>query len=201
MVITEPIPLGEHVPSADQRLILNGVPWAHYEAHLALRGDAPVPRIAYLDGTMELMSPSKDHERIKSYIGRLIDTYARERDIELSPYGSWTLKRARKKAGVEPDECFIIGADQERDRPHLAVEVVWTSGGIRKLEAYRRLGVDEVWFWRRGAIEIHALGADGYERTDTSRQLPGLHVALLASFLDEPTLTQAVRAYTAALRR
>jgi Uma2 family endonuclease len=201
MMTPEPIPLGEHVPSADQRLILNGVPWAHYEAHLALRGEAPVPRIAYLDGTMELMSPSKDHERLKAYIGSLIETYARERGVELSRYGSWTLKRARKKAGVEADECFIFGDEQGRDRPHLAVEVVWTSGGIRKLEAYRRLEIDEVWFWRRGAIEIHVLGADGYERSNSSRQLPGLDAALLASFLDEPTLTQAVRAYTAALRR
>jgi Uma2 family endonuclease len=54
---------------------------------------------------MELMSPSKDHERIKSFIGRLIETFALERGIELSPYGGWTLKEAPKRAGVEPDEC------------------------------------------------------------------------------------------------
>jgi hypothetical protein len=44
-----------------------------------------VTRIAFLDGALEIMSPSKDHERIKSYIGRLIEAYALERDIHLSP--------------------------------------------------------------------------------------------------------------------
>lgn len=54
---------GEHVPTADQRVVTYGVPWAHYEAQLALRGDASIPRMAYLDGALELMTPSKDHER------------------------------------------------------------------------------------------------------------------------------------------
>jgi Uma2 family endonuclease len=199
MMITEPIPLGEHVPSADQRVVMHRVPWTHYEAHLALRGDAPVPRMSYLDGAMELMSPSKDHERIKSYIGRLVEAYAIERGIDLSPYGSWTLKDAPREAGVEPDECFIIGADQGGERPHLAIEVVWTSGGIDKLEAYRRLGVGEVWFWRGGAIDIFVLASGGYQRSATSGCLPDLDVRFLASYLDQPTVTQAVRAFRAAL--
>jgi len=36
-------------------------------------------------------------------------------------------------------------------------EVVWTSGGIDKLEIYRRLGVGEVWRWKDSRIEIHVL--------------------------------------------
>ena len=31
-----------------------------------MRGDRPVPRIAFLEGVLELMRPSKEHERIKS---------------------------------------------------------------------------------------------------------------------------------------
>lgn len=110
----------------DQRLVTCGVTWQQYELQLALRGDRSAPRIAYLDGALELMRPSKDHERIKSYIGRLVEAYALERGIESSPYGSWTLKRAPKEAGLEPDECYLVG-DQSRDTPDLAIEVVWTS--------------------------------------------------------------------------
>jgi Uma2 family endonuclease len=201
MMVSEPIPLGEHVPSADQRIVLHGVPWTHYEAFLALRGDAPVPRVAYLDGDMELMSPSKDHERIRSYIGRLIETYALERGIDFGPYGTWTLKSAPRRSGIEPDECYIVGADQRGERPHLAIEVVWTSGGIDKLEAYRLLDVGEVWFWRDGEIEIYLLGATGYERGARSRCFPDLDVPFLASFLDRPVLSQAIREYRAALTR
>lgn len=78
-------PPGETVATADQRLVTYGVPWEHFEVQLALRGDRPVPRMAYLEGTLELMRPSKDHERIKSCLGRLIEAYCLERDIDLSP--------------------------------------------------------------------------------------------------------------------
>jgi Uma2 family endonuclease len=190
---------GEHVPTADQRLVTYGVPWSHYEAQLALRGEAPVPRMAYLEGALELMSPSKDHERIKSYIGRLVEAYALERDIDLSPYGAWTLKSPPKQSGLEPDECYLVG-EQGREIPDLAIEVVWTSGGIDKLEIYRRLGIGEVWFWRDSGIEVHVLRHERYERTDRSRLFPDLDLALLCSFLDRPTALQAVKAFREALR-
>ena len=49
-------------------------------------------------------------------VPRLIEVYAEHADIELSPYRSWTLKAGRT-AGGEPDECYIVGADQSKDRP------------------------------------------------------------------------------------
>jgi Uma2 family endonuclease len=175
------------------------VPWAHYEAWLALRGDASAPRISYLDGAMELMSPSKDHEKFKSYIGMLVEAFALERDIDLSPYGAWPLREAPKQAGVEPDECYLIGSDQGRGTPDLAIEVIWTSGGIDKLEIYRRLGVRAVWFWKDGTIQVHVLGAAGYEERAGSTCLPELDLALLCSFLARPTAIQGVKGFRAAL--
>src|SRR3972149_3520508 len=109
-------PVGDHVPTADQRLVTYAVPWDHYEAQLAMRGDRSVPRMAYLEGALELMRPSKDHERIKSYIGRLIEAYALERGIDLSPYGAWTLKNPPNQSGLEPDECYLVG-DQGKPAP------------------------------------------------------------------------------------
>lgn len=184
---------GERVETADHRIVTYGVPWSHFEAQLALRGDAPVPRMAYLDGALELMSPSKEHERIKSYLGSLIEAYALERDIDLSRYGSWTLKHAPATAGLEPDECFIVGPDQAKPVPDLAIEVVWTSGGIDKLEIYRRLGVGEVWIWKDERIEVHVLEDDRFEKANRSRLFPDLDLDLLVSLLDRPTAIQAVR--------
>lgn len=194
------IPAGEHVPTADQRVVSYGVPWSHYETQLALRGEKAVPRIAYLDGALELMSPSKDHERIKSYIGCLIEAYALERGIDLSPYGAWTLKSAPKESGLEPDECYIVGDDQGKDAPDLAIEVVWTSGGIDKLEIHRRLGIAEVWRWKDGRIEVYLLRGSSYQKADRSALFLDLDVALLCSFLDRPTALQAVRAFRDRLR-
>ena len=196
-----PIPAGEHVPTADQRVVTYSVPWSHYEAHLALRGDAPVPRMAYLEGALELMSPSKEHERAKSYIGRLVEAYALERGVDLSPYGAWTLKSAPRQAGVEPDECYIVGSDQSKEVPDVAIDVIWTSGGIDKLEIYRRLGIGEVWFWKDGRIEIHVLRQERYELAPRSPLFPDLDVGVLCSFLDRPTAIQAVLAFRETLRR
>ena len=192
--------MGERVPTADQRVVMYNAPWSRYEAELALRGEAPVPRLAYLEATPKLMRPSKDHERIKSCVGWLVEAYAVDRGIDLTPYGSWTLKSAPRTSGAEPDECYLLGADQTREVPDLVIEVIWTSGGIEKLEIYRRLGVREVWFWRDGKIEAHVLGHDSYQRVSDSAVLPGLDLNLMVSFLDQPTATQAVRVFQSAIR-
>lgn len=189
------IPRGEYVPTADERVVMYGVTWARYEVQLAMRGDASIPRIAYLDGALEIMRPSKDHERIESYLGMLVEAFVLETGGDLSPYGSWTLKEAPKRAGVEPDECYLIGSDQKRETPDLVIEVTWTSGGIDKLEAYRRLGVPEVWFWKAGQIVVHVLRADAYVIESASSVLRGLDPATLLPFLDHPTAMQAVRAF------
>jgi len=194
------IPAGEHVPTADQRIVMYGVPWARYMAQLSVRGDGPVPRVAYLEGALELMSSSQDHERIKSYLGRLVEAYALERGIDFSPYGGWTLKSAPREAGAEPDECYIIGPDQRKDVPDLVIEVNWTSGGLDKLEIYRRLGIGEVWLWTAGRIEVYALRGDRYDRIVRSSLFPQLDMDLLTSFLGRPTALQAVRAFREALR-
>jgi Uma2 family endonuclease len=194
------LPAGEYVPTADQRIVMHNVPWSHFEIQLAMRGDVSAPRMAYLDGALELMSPSKGHERTKSYLGCLVEVYALERDLVLSPYGGWTLKGAPELAGVEPDECYIVGPDQDKDRPDLAIEVIWTSGSIDKLEIYRRLKVGEVWFWKNGVLSVHVLAADRYQVAERSALFPELDLALMCSFLDHRSATEAMRDFRAALR-
>lgn len=194
------IPAGEYVPTADERIVMYNVPWSHFEVQLALRGDASVPRMAYLDGALELMSPSKGHERTKSYLGRLVEVFALERGMVLSPYGSWTLKGAPELAGVEPDECYIVGPDQDKDRPDLVIEVIWTSGSIDKLEIYRRLQVSEVWFWKNNALSVHVLSEGRYQTAERSALLPALDLALLCTFMDRRSATEAMRDFRDALR-
>jgi Uma2 family endonuclease len=82
----------------------------------------------------------------------------------------------------------------------LAIEVVWTSGRIDKLAIYRKLGVAEVWYWRRGRIQPYGLRGERYVPLTTSEVLPGLDLELLMSFLDRPTTFEAIRGYREALR-
>jgi Uma2 family endonuclease len=78
--------------------------------------------------------------------------------------------------------------------------VVWTSGGIDKLAICQRLGIDEVWFWIAGRLEVHSLRGDNYERVDRSRWLPGLDLDLMCSLLDRRSLYLAKRDFREALR-
>src|SRR3954463_14299693 len=153
----------DDTPVEDKIVVLRGVSWSDYQRMLEVRGEKAVPRLAYLDGELEIMTPSRPHESIKSRIGRLVEVWCLEHGIEFSPYGSWTLESKPKEAGVEADECYVFGVEPEPARPDLAIEVVWTSGGIKKLEIYKRLGVAEVWFWKRGRITVHVLVGGEYQ--------------------------------------
>src|SRR5262249_52057957 len=84
--------------------------------------------MTYLEGNLELMNPFRSHETLKSRIGRLIEVYCEAEGIEFDTVGSWTLIDKDLEGGVEPDECYIFG-ELDRDRPHLAIEVVWTPAG------------------------------------------------------------------------
>jgi Uma2 family endonuclease len=129
----------------------------------------------------------------------LVEAWCLERGVEFGAYGSWTLENKESERGVEPDECYVFGADQSAQRPDLAIEVIWTWRGIDKKEIYRKLGVREIWFWRQNRITVHALRGESYEEIARSEVLPGIDLVQLTSFLDRPTVSQAIRDYRAAL--
>jgi Uma2 family endonuclease len=183
----------------DHIVHFDGVGWDDYERLLVMRGDHSAPRINYLEGLVEIMSPSQTHEGIKSKIGRLVEVYCLERDIPFSTYGSWTLKERPERRGAEPDECYIFGT-AEADRPHLVIEVYWTHGRIDKLDIYRKLGVAEVWYWRQGRIQPYCLRGERYQAVTGSEVLPGLDLALLTGFIERPTTSEAMQGFRRALR-
>lgn len=184
---------------ADQRIFFPDVTWTDLEVLLAIRGDRAGVRITYLNGLLELMSPSIDHEGVKSVIGRLLEIYALERDIPLNAFGSWTLKNPGQARALEPDECYSVGEGRPL-RPDLAIEVIWTAGGLDKLEVYKGFGVPEVWLWRNGGIEVYRLAAERYEAHPRSVLLPDLDLVVLARHIDVENQTAAVRRYRDALR-
>ncbi len=188
-------------PMLDQRVVLHGMSWKDYEVMLAVRGDRAGVRMYYLEGELELMSPSHGHESLKTTLGRLLEAWADERGVELNGLGSWTLRSLQSESGAEPDECYVLDAPT-KDVPDLAIEVAWTRGGLNKLAIYRGLGVPEVWILdRKHRLQVHVLGAEGYERAATSKLLPDLDLDWLVGFLSAPSQSQATRALRAAMRR
>jgi Uma2 family endonuclease len=184
----------------DQRVTLHDVSWADFEIILHIRGDPAGVRLTYLNGMLELMSPSVDHEGVKKTIPRLLEAYAEERALPLNGFGSWTLKNPARARALEPDECYALSLGRPA-RPDLAIEVIWTPGGIDKLEVHRGLGIREVWFWREGVIEVHVSRGRASRARERSDLLPELDLVELARHVDAEDQTGSVRRYRQTLQR
>ncbi|MFM6307109.1 MAG: Uma2 family endonuclease, partial [Dolichospermum sp.] len=165
----------------EERQTITGVNWNNYEALINDLGDSLQYRVTYLDGVIELMSPSRRHEIHKTIIGSLLEIYFQEKRIRYFPLGSTTFRKQAKRGGVEPDESYCIGI--EKEVPDLAIEVVVTSGGIDKLEVYKRLAVAEVWFFQNNQFAVYHLRDENYELVAKSELLPNLDLSILAEYV------------------
>jgi Uma2 family endonuclease len=174
------------IDDPEEKFVTTGVSWQIYEALLAKLEDNSHYRVTYLDGILEIVSPSIRHENIKKRLAILIERYLYLKRIRFNPMGSSTVKKQLKQAGVEPDECYAIG--EKKNIPDLAIEVNITSGSLEKLKIYQRLGVAEVWVWQFNQLKLYHLREEtplqfldtyGYEHITASQILPELNIALL----------------------
>ena len=196
----EPMPDGNE---PEGRFVHCGVSWDFYLAFdKALGDDRPGPRFYYLEGELEIMTVSKEHERIKKRLADLLAVYFEEAGMEVVPQGQATMRAALQQAGAEPDESWCLS--EEKEHPDLVLEIALTSGGVRKLELYRRFLVPEVWIWRRGRLEVFALRPDasGYDPVEAGRShlLPGLDTGLLERCVTIPSWLEARRTFRASQR-
>ncbi len=74
----------------DQEYIFSGVSWENYQMILDAIADESWCRTSYLDGLLKIMSPGLNHERIKSFLDAVIQTYCFEKDIKCFPMASTT---------------------------------------------------------------------------------------------------------------
>jgi Uma2 family endonuclease len=192
-----------HNDDPEEIFISSGVSWENYEILLAKLEESSHYRVNYLDGILEIVSPSIRHEKIKTNLGMLLERFFYSKRIRFIPMGSSTFRNKAKKAGAEPDECYCI--DEEKSVPDLAIEVVVTSGNISKLEIYRRLGVAEVWFWERNEFKLYHLRDNsqkekasvypdtyGYEQITKSEIVPQLDISLLEQCISISDSLQAI---------
>lgn len=187
----------------EQRFVLQAVPWSTYVALRDALEDHAGLKLTYLEGVLELMSPSMLHEDAKTIIARLLEAWATERDVDLRGFGSTTFRREARRRGLEPDECYKLGKLEEDAVPDIAIEVVVSSGLVDKMAVYAGLGVAEVWIWRPGAeaIAVSRLVDGEYQPRERSEVLPALDLAELARFVRPgESQTALVRAYQASLR-
>jgi Uma2 family endonuclease len=186
----------------DERVFLRAS-WADYQRIDRLRGESAVPRLVYQDGVLELMSPGTDHETDKKKLARLFEAYADHLGLIVDGLGSWTVTNKRKKLGAEADECYLIGrvlGARKPRAPDLVIEVVYSSGGLSKLEVWHGLGAKEVWFWTRDhQLLLFVRAGEGWRPSPRSSLVPQIEPALLVRCMDVAGQTAAVAALRKAL--
>ncbi len=181
----------------EQRLLMPGTyNWQQFEALETLLIDSPGVRITYLDGSIEIMTLGEPHELIKKSLAILLEAYLMAMQIEYIPVGSATRRGEAKGTSFEPDESYYLGVKKEQ--PDLAIEVILTSGNLRKLEKYRRFRISEVWLWENDRLQVYYLGADGYAVVDRSQLLPSLDLDLLVRCVQIPSRLEAMKTFMAA---
>ena len=186
------------LPKPEEKITLYGVAWEQYDTLVSMFMDKfPGLRMTYLEGTLEIMGTSSEHERLKKIIARLLEMYAVEKRVTLNGYGNTTFRKEAKQRGLEPDECYCLG--ELGEVPDIAIEIAITSGGVDKLSVYQGLGVTEVWFWQNNQFILYRLQKEAYQQISRSEFLPDLDLALLSQFVNYDNQTEAVIAYRDAL--
>jgi len=162
----------------DQQLIYSGITWEQFALIQAGFAESKNVRLFYYKETIEILMPGRAHETVSRYIGFLIGLFCLESNIEFEPLGSTTQKRLGE-VSVEPDESYCFGTS--KPTPDLVIEVIFTSGSLRKLQYYQALTIPEVWFCQDGVFSLYHLSNSNYEAIASSKipELANLDMELL----------------------
>jgi Uma2 family endonuclease len=188
--------------------LFEGLTWREFKAVEQLL-DRPGYRLSFLAGVLEIVQvPSEAHETVKELIAALLELFLLMAGFDFTPTGSMTLESETGQVKREADKSYRLTAGRtlgaKLSRPELAIEVIFTSGGINKLEAYKRLKVAEVWFWEDGGLKVCCLRGeeDGlhYEQMQKSEVVPGIDLDLLLRCIDMANHVEAVRTWQQAIQ-
>lgn len=190
-------------PAKESPLLFEGLTWREFKAVEQLL-DRPGYRLSFLDGVLEILRMAgEEHETVKKRIAALLELYLLMAGYDFTPTGSMTLESASGAVKREADESYKLAPG--RVRPDLAIEVVFTSGGINKLEVYKRLSIPEVWFWEDGVLEVYHLRSEGnelrYEKISSSEEVKGIDLDLLLRCINMVNHVEAIKTFQQALQK
>src|SRR5262245_49768332 len=94
------------LPATAERLLLNDISWAQYQAIRAALADRPALRMTFDEGTLEIMVTSPWHEILKKRLSRIVEVLAEELERPFATAGNMTFQREEGEKGLEADDCF-----------------------------------------------------------------------------------------------
>lgn len=187
-------PILQKSTSYDSYVLLYNVTWEQLEQLDIILEDTGA-RLTYLDCILEITPPpSEMHEDAKKTVSMLLEAYLRAKKIRFYMRGSATIGKKKDKTRREPDESYNLGT--KKPIPDLIVEITVTSGGINKLEIYKRLRIPEVWFWEDGLLSVYSLQDNEYTKVNKSALLPDLDLDLLARYSRMADQYDAIEEYS-----
>ncbi len=147
--------------------------------------------------------PGEPHETVKARIGALVELYLLMAGFDFTPTESMTLESEIGKVKREADKSYKLAPG--KSRPDLAIEVVFSSGGIDKLECYKRLKIPEVWFWDDGLLAVYHLRGYGedlrYEKISESEEVPGINFELLLRCINMVNHVDAIKTFQQSIEK
>ena len=204
----------ERLP-AGAKLELPNVDWDEYE-HLLTQMESfhPGHRLSYDCGRLIIVSPKREHEFLKLFVGKMSQVLAEELGLEVEATGATTLRRKNLGKGVEPDESFYVqnaanvlgnlefdmGVDPP---PDVAIEIDMTNASLDKFPIYAALGVPEIWRYDGKTTHFYKLVGEHYEAIRNSLAFPLLTVEDLMRCLEQSKVggqTATLKAFRQMLR-
>jgi Uma2 family endonuclease len=182
------------IPIGEAGVLMRNTSWQQY-VDLRDSDEYRTIRMTFDRGELELMSPTRLHERVNFLIGHCIIAWVDAMRIPFQGCGSTTFRREDLQRGLEPDNCYYIeneSAVRERDEvdltidppPDLVVEVDVTSSSIDRIPMYLALGVPEIWRWHNDAVHVLVLSPENqYVEVVASRALPGFPIERMVELL------------------
>jgi Uma2 family endonuclease len=183
---------------AENRVILKHISWDTFNQLLTELGEDRSSRLAYNEGTVEIMTPLCEHEHDNRFIDTLIGAIAEELNLNIKKVGSLTLKNSNVRRGVEPDSCYYLenepkvrnkkNIDLDFDpAPDLVLEIDITCGSMDKLPIYAALKVPEVWRYNGRKLEVFILDKSilHYNQSEKSMIFPWLDISRIPHFLQQ----------------
>jgi Uma2 family endonuclease len=154
----------DEIYSAHVRFLLYDVDWRFYESILKKVEDRHV-FVTYNKGSLELMSPSWEHDKSAEILGLIIRLLAEAQELPVTGGASTTFRRKDLEAALEPDRCFYIKnehrirgkkrIDLRRDPPSdLAIEIKISRRLLDRESIYAALGVPELWRYDRKSLRV-----------------------------------------------
>ena len=182
--------------SSTQHLLLCGIRWATYQQLAADLGEQPV-RLAYDQGTPEILTPSFEHERFNRLRADIVQALAFGMNLAMEPAGSTDFSREEIARGFQPDSCFYFGDNVEVIKgkkrldvsidppPDLVLEIDVTNRSLDKLPIYAAIGVPEIWRCDLQRLIVYRLEGRTYQEVPASQVFAGVRATDILHFVQQ----------------